>query len=65
MGRLSNPPAHKALADEGGRDEILIRVIDGGMGISKEILPKIFHLFARVDTSINNEQTQNNRVLRV
>jgi PAS domain S-box-containing protein len=51
--------------DEGGRiglragvegGEAVIRVRDTGVGIAQEMLPKIFELFAQVDTSIDRSQ---------
>lgn len=37
-------------------DEVLIRVRDGGIGISPEMLPKVFDLFAQVDGSLDRSQ---------
>jgi signal transduction histidine kinase len=36
-----------------GREEIVIRVKDSGVGIASEQLPRIFNLFTQVDTSLN------------
>ena len=45
-----------SLLVEETRDEVLLRITDTGVGISKEMLPAIFDLFTQVDRSLDRAQ---------
>jgi len=42
--------------ENGSPAEVVVRVSDGGIGIAAEQLPRIFELFAQVDTSLERAQ---------
>jgi PAS domain S-box-containing protein len=42
---------------EPAADEVVIRVRDNGSGISEEVLPQVFDLFTRADTSLERPQS--------
>src|SRR5262249_45365446 len=41
---------------EAGRHEVVVRVRDNGIGITAEMLPRVFDLFAQADNSIARTQ---------
>jgi len=48
--------AEVAQTENGSPAEVVVRVSDGGIGIAAEHLPRIFDLFAQVDTSLERAQ---------
>ena len=54
--KYSEQGGHITLAAEPVGDEVIVRVTDRGIGISADHLPRIFHLFAQVETASDRSQ---------
>ncbi len=54
--KYSEQGGHITLAAEPAGDEVIVRVTDRGIGISADHLPRIFHLFAQVETASDRSQ---------
>ena len=54
--KYSEDGGHIALTAETQGDEVLVRVTDRGIGIPAEHLPRIFEMFAQVDTAFDRSQ---------
>jgi PAS domain S-box-containing protein len=54
--KYSEAGGHIALTAETQGDEVLVRVTDRGIGIPAEHLPRIFEMFAQVDTAFERSQ---------
>jgi signal transduction histidine kinase len=49
--KFSEPRSRIHFSAEVDRDEIVLRVVDDGIGISADMLPRVFDLFAQAETS--------------
>jgi PAS domain S-box-containing protein len=54
--KYSEPGGHILLSSESEGDEVIVRVTDRGIGISADHLPRIFQLFAQVETASDKSQ---------
>jgi len=54
--KYSEPGGHIRFSAERNGSEVVVRLEDTGIGIPKEMLPRIFDLFAQVDRSLERAQ---------
>ncbi len=54
--KYSEAGGHIALSAEPEGDQVIVRVTDAGIGIPADHLPRIFEIFAQVDTALDRSQ---------
>ena len=54
--KYTEPGGRIELVVAGEQDEIVFRVRDSGIGIARDMLPKIFELFTQIDRSLDRAQ---------
>ncbi len=54
--KYNDKPGHIVLTAERQGEEAVVRVLDDGIGIDKELLPRVFDLFTQADRSVARSQ---------